>query len=408
MSHINKRLINNEIPKGYVFFGIFVFLFMALMFFVELKNGKFETNDFAVYYQATKDFFLGNNPYSKSYGLSTGYFKYPPTTLYLFSPINFFNYFSAQIIHTILIYVSLVLSITSLHRLLYLNFFNKKSKSSFALLYVAFGFITIHIVREVHMGNVNLFLLVLFVLGINSFQNSKLTLMVVFWSLMVIIKPIVILAFIPMIFFKFWKPIATMFLLGIGYFILPMFHIGFSNTLQLWLNWFNSVSHHGEYIVSENSLKYLSNFYLGLSSVWISSICFMILLIFAMIRNLKKRKYSKDEFVNWTSVFMAFVPNFFVTDTEHFLLTLPLLLLILKQLIALRNTFLWIIFGILVICFSLKSNDLLGENLSLFYSSYGILGVANLCFIVLFILIKNRQFQNGTLLVSESVKTNFK
>lgn len=398
MSQINKRLINNKIPKSYVFFGIFLFLFISLMVFVEIKNGKFETNDFKVYYQATLDFFSGNDPYSKSYGLSTGYFKYPPTTLYLFSPINFFNYFTAQIIHTFFLFSSLVIAIATLHRFLFALNPIKSSKGSFALLYIAFSLILIHVVREIHMGNVNLFLLVLFVLGISSFLESKLTLMVIFWSLMVIIKPIVILAFIPIIFYKMWKPILMMIGIGIIYFCLPIFHLGFQHTLELWKHWFSSVAQHGNYIISENSLKYYANHFFGMNSDWVPSIFVLVILLIIMIRDLIKQNYSKNEFVNWTIILMAFVPNFFVTDTEHFLLSLPLILIVLKQLLLQARPVFWIVFSFLTAFFSLKSNDLLGEKLTLFYNTNGLLGISNLCFIVLFLLLKNEQHKKLSLI----------
>ena len=52
----------SKIPRAYYFFGIFCLLFVVLMVSVEINNGKFWTNDFVVYFGATKDYFSGNNP----------------------------------------------------------------------------------------------------------------------------------------------------------------------------------------------------------------------------------------------------------------------------------------------------------------------------------------------------------
>lgn len=376
-----------KVPKAYNFFGIFILLFVALMVFVEIKNGKFYTNDFKVYYLATKDFFSGNNPYVHPYGLSSGYFKYPPTTLYFFFPSTIFGYFTAQILHTILLYFSLVIALCSLHKLIFIN---AKSQSRIGLIYLSFVFIAIHVVREFHMGNINLFLLVLFVLGIQSYLRSKIMLMVLFWSLMVILKPIVVLAFIPLLVFKQWKAIGIMTGIGLLFFLFPVLHIGFEATIELWTNWFKAISQHGDYIVSENSLKYLSQYYMGTESAWLPSIIGLIVLLCVMIWDLKKRSFTKQEFIAWTIIFMAYVPNFFVTDTEHFLLTVPLILLVFRQLLEMRNAFLWSIFILITACFSLKSNDLLGKDLADFVNETGLLGIANMCYIVFFILIKNR------------------
>ena len=91
-------------------FWFFVIAFITLFTFVEFNNGKLWTNDFKVYYLATIDFFKGNDPYLHKYGLDTGYFKYPPFTLYLFKPFTLFSYGISQFIHLILLTLSLCFS----------------------------------------------------------------------------------------------------------------------------------------------------------------------------------------------------------------------------------------------------------------------------------------------------------
>lgn len=379
--------ILQRLPRAYLFFGIFCTLFIALMVFVEINNGKFWTNDLKVYFDATKDYFDGNNPYKKPYGLSSGYFKYPPTTLYFFWGLSNLNYFLAQIFHVILLGIALIGSISILHFSFLHNKSGETSNRRFALLYIAFILIIMHVVREFHMGNVNLLLLFLFVLGIRSLSSKKYFYVGLFWSLMVILKPIVILAFVPLILFQNWRVIFYLAGFGILYFLLPIIQNGWNGNLELWSSWIQSVSKHGDYIKSENSLTYLANYYFEIKSTWIPSIVIFVLLISAMIVTYIRNNKNYCCLIEFSIVFLAFTPNFFVTDTEHFLLTLPLLVLLIKMLIEEKNKIYWFILFILLIPFSFNMNDLLGHNISDIIDESGMLGISNLGFIFLYFLL---------------------
>jgi hypothetical protein len=380
----------NKIPKAQVYFGIFFFLFVALMEFVEIKNHKFWTNDFEVYYGATKDYFSGNNPYIKNYGLDTGFFKYPPTTLYFFGLAILFKYFFAQVIHILILSISFLISIFLLKKVIFIGS-EKSQKSTFGIYFLGFIFIVIHIAREFHMGNVNLILLGLFSLGLWYLKAQKQLHVAIFWSIMVVLKPIVILAFIPLFFFKQWKTMMYMVLLGLIFLVIPIAFSGWNGNMLLWKDWFASVAKHGEYLSSENSLTYLTEYYFKIKSAWIPSLIgLLVLLGFMLIAIFKGRKLNRD-ILFWSIVLLAFTPNFFVTDTEHFVLTLPLLLVLVFELIQTKKIIHWIIFILLVIPFSLNSNDILGRNISDFIDKIGLMGISNIGFICFFLVLYFKQ-----------------
>ena len=365
---------------------LFLAAFFALMISVEMSNGKFWTNDLKVYYLATSDYFSGQNPYEHAYGLSSGYFKYPPTTLIFFSPLASLPFFWAQLFHSFVLYIACVLSIV----LTWKNFYrpNVSIKRSVGILYLLFVFIAVHIVREVHLGNLNLILLCLFLLGLVAFQRKKKLIFILFWSVMVIIKPIVFIAFIPLGIFMMWKEIARMIGFGILFLLLPFVFTG-QVALELWHNWINAVSEHGNYIVSENSLTYLFKYYLNIRSNWLPSFAVLGgLLVFLFIER-KKIENETDRFVSWSAVFLAFSPNFFVTDTEHFLLSLPMIVLLMRRISIYQSWWYWIPFSILMIFYALKSNDLWGPKLGQLYTELGLLGLANLGLIIYFILLRH-------------------
>lgn len=374
----------NKIPKAQVYFGIFFFLFVALMEFVEINNHKFWTNDFKVYYGATQDYFVGKNPYIENYGLDTGFFKYPPTTLYFFGLAILLKYFFAQQIHVLLLSISFLIASFHLKKTIF-SAEGQVSKSGFGIYFLGFMFILIHIVREFHMGNVNLILLGLFSLGLWYLKQQKQLHVAIFWSLMVVLKPIVILAFIPLFFYKQWKIMLYMILLGLIFLAIPIAFSGWIGNIELWKAWFASVAKHGKYLSSENSLTYLTEYYLKIKSEWIPSIVGLLVLVILMLFSIYKGKKSNQDLLWWSIVLLAFTPNFFVTDTEHFVLTLPLLLVLVCYLFKTKKIIHWILFLLLVCPFSLNSNDILGRNISDFIDRNGFMGISNIGFIVMFL-----------------------
>lgn len=365
----------------------FLLLFSALFVLVEYSNGKLWTNDFRVYYEATRDFFAGNNPYVSNYGLDTGYFKYPPFTLYLFWLPSLFSFGIAQLLHLAVLVISLLLSIPLLKKMSADFFPDLASKKQTWILYLSFAAVATHVVREFHMGNVNLILLVLAVSGLFFLKKQQEIWTVFAWGLMVILKPIVVLAFIPFVFFGKWRISFMLAALGVFFLLFPALFLGFKACFELWNNWFLAISEHGEYIVSENALKYYASYFFGIQSSWGLSILFLGVLVALMGFDRYKHGISFEHFYSWVVVFLAFTPNFFVTDTEHFLLSLPLFMLLIYRLLQENKWYYWVVFCLAFFGFSLNINDLWGHSISNVFDQMGVLGLGNLLFIALFLFV---------------------
>jgi hypothetical protein len=82
------------------------------------------------------------------------------------------------------------------------------------------------------------------------------------------------------------------------------------------------------------------------------------------------------------ALFTAFTPNFFVTDSQHFLLSIPLVMFILYRAFQSRSWKYWFLFSLGMLLFSFDSSDLWGKDLSRWFTQIGILGLGNLVFIV--------------------------
>lgn len=378
---------------GECIFALFLIAFCVLFTVVESKNGRLWTNDFRVYYEATNDFFAGNNPYKHAYGLPTGFFKYPPTTLYLFSPQHWMSFGTAQLVHLVLLSGSLIVSMSLMRNWInqFQLFGNKTISAGFS--YLLFATVAIHLTRELHMGNVNLLLLLLFCMGIQAFITQKMLAVALFWSLMLLLKPILILVVIPLLIYRQWKAILIMAGMGLLFVLLPVAQVGWTGNLQLWQDWFSAIAAHGDYLVSFNSIGSLVHQFTGFSSEWLFSILFVAFLTALMLREQLKGISSASNTVVWACVFSAAVPNFFVTDTEHFLLSMPLIYLLIMQLAERRKWYWWAAFVIGMLLFSFNSSDLLGPDLTDIIFNYGFLGMGNLVFIGLFLWLKPKPVQ---------------
>lgn len=365
----------------WVFTG-FLCLFLLLFVVVEINNKRFETNDLKVYYGATTDFVNGNNPYLHPYGLGSGLYKYTPFTLYLFLPQAGMTYFSVQLIHVSLVLLSLIVVMISMRRMVS-AFSSLRFKSSW--LYLVLVVFVIHITRELHLGNVNVLLLLLFLLGVSSYLNKNDVSTAIWWSLMLVLKPILLPIFIPLIFLKKWRIILFSTLFGISFVVITFFLHGWNYAFELWTSWLNALSNHDGHVVSMNSLGKIGEVYFGIASRWVLPVFTIVVLVGLMLIDFLRNARTNKQLLTWFFVFLAIVPNVFVTDTEHFLFSIPLVFLLLNELKEAKKWFYWLVFGIGMLFFSFNSTDLLGKELARIVFDSGCLGIGNLLFISLYL-----------------------
>lgn len=376
-----RRAFKFSYSTGEWIFSLFLLAFATLFVLVEMNNGKLYTNDFRVYYDASRDFFSGNSPYEHAYGLSTGFFKYPPFTLYLFGLISWLPYDAAKMVHLSMLIGATLYAFVAGRRLVNRLFPAQKPIVASGWLYLAFAVFAIHLTRELHMGNVNMFLVALFLAGINGFQANRNWQAAICWSLLIILKPILIVALIPLLLVKSWNVILKMSLLGAFFLVFPILHVGFSGAWHLWFNWFKAAAAHGDYLTSNNTIANVIRATTGFGKGWLITGGLFLGMLFLMVKEQLRVGNSPAFLVKWSALFLAFIPNIFITDTEHFLYALPLVFLILELALRTKNMATWLLFALGMVCFSFHSSDLLGKQLSDFVSTYGFLGIGNLIFI---------------------------
>ena len=295
-----------------------------------------------------------------------------------FAPATKFSFETVKILHVTLLFLSLLFSLPLWQRMVASVF---QIKSPNWILILSFFVIAIHLTREYHMGNVNLILLSSFILGAWFYQKEKWAISSFFYGMMLILKPIMILVILPILLYKNWKMIFFLTGWGILFLFIPVLFWGWSTNWMLWNGWVNSITAHGEYISNPSSLQFMIPAIFGLSHSWIPSFVGLAVLIIFWFKNHLNTNLNKQDFWFWTSVFLGFIPNFFVTDTQHFLLSIPMVMLLLLFVFKVKNKLIWLGYCLGMLLFSFDSMDLWGRALSTKFTQWGVLGIGNLIFI---------------------------
>lgn len=384
---ILKKTITEN--KGFILFSLF---FFCLIFTLENINGRFWLYDFKVYYLAAKSLISGNQVYGIPFGLDTGFYKYSPFTLLTFTPYCLLPYFAASCIHYAIISISTILSALVIQKIMTHYVFSITNQKKNLIMSIAIICIIRHIFRELHMGNVNIIIVMLLSSGLLLSLKNKSLLSGIFIGLAIMIKPYFILLLLPMLFHKKTKTILSvgitiLFSIGITFLIL-----GFSNSMNLHKNWLTAMLGHNSYITSNDTLQSIFNYYFNaeLTNAFQLYVLISVVIIYSIFTLLSKQFKPKITILNNNEqlpfvigyfVLFAMIPNILLTDTEHFLFSLPLILFLLNYLFISKNYLSVCIFILVIFFYSGNSSDIMGNKLADKIDKMGLLGISNILFI---------------------------
>lgn len=382
----------------------FTFCLFALIVSLEIINHRFEMNDFKVYYLAGKAFFNNQEIYGVQFGLASGYYKYSPVFLLIFSPYLIFGYKTACILHAFILAIATTLTLISIKEI-YQKLINQREIQNHYLFIFSIFIIVNHLFREIHLGNLNMILVMLLSLGIQQILNEKKILPGFFIALAIFIKPYLIILAIPLFFHKkFGFLMILSAWLGI-LLISPITYLGFDKFILMNKHWIHEIFQHGAYLNSNHTFTSLIRLYVTEALNDHSHLYFLISFIFIytlIYFTLLKKHSVKPEKNNHTIlvfsyfILLALVPNILITDTEHFLYSTPIILFSIYTLESIQNTKLKIAYVVFSILYGINSPDILGKFLSGKLEDFGILGIANLGLIAIFILLQRQRktFEN--------------
>ena len=379
--------------------GRFTIIFgavMFLLFVVEQINGRFWLNDFRVYYGAGESLLNGEPLYGVAHGLGTGVYKYAPLLAAFYALFALLPYSIAASIQYILIALAFLDGSRRIDRLVRERLLNGRAASYWPLFLTGLVCV-VHLHRELHLGNINMMLLWLLVVSLEKLLDGRNTLGGILLGAAMLAKPHFVVL-LPLLFLRGKIRIAGVavctIVIGI---LLPSIFLGFAGNLEVHRAWLGAMAEHNAALIYTGGDDYRSvnTVYSFLhrsavkhamtpSTLEAYALLGLIAAAFGAFVIWNKRK-AADADRSLTFEFLlliALVPSITLTDTEHFLLAMPLIAYLLQHLLprALPRWLPWIAAPIL---FAYGGNweDALGP-LSKGMIHYGVLGIGNMALLV--------------------------
>ncbi|MFZ1330989.1 MAG: glycosyltransferase 87 family protein, partial [Flavobacteriales bacterium] len=270
----------------------------------------------------------------------------------------------------------------------------------------------VHLHRELHLGNINMLLLWVLILALEKMINGRITFGAILLGLAILAKPhFVVLLPLLLVFGKFRSLTVSLITLIAGV-IVPALFLGLTKTIALHGEWLNAMAEHNAALIytQGDDLRAVNTVYSflhrGIFKYFMAPSnleAYVLLLAIATFFGagiLWMKSRMKDQETLFTMGFLilvAMVPSITLTDTEHFLLALPLIAYLVHHLVP-RPDPKWLIWICVPILFAYGGNweDALGA-LSGRMNYYGVLGISNLGVILLcsYLFVRSNQLESS-------------
>ena len=350
--------------KGARWFALLPVLYLVLLF----VNHRFQLSDFNVYYGAADALMNGEQVYGKSFGLSSGFYKYSPEVLVPFLPFALLKYDVAAVLFYLLNAGILLLLLNEFKQ----TFFKEISwgKEVWFMLAMTFLFFGDQLERELFLGNVNALLLLLTLWSVRSIDNKQYAKAGIIYAIVLCFKIHFLILLPYFILKKEWKVLlyTLLGLLGAG---LVLFVCVPNRFVVLHSQWLKAVQAHNVQLDQSPNTVY---FFIqkSLSSMHMAVVPAAAVLIGLAIAGLTYLKFiwkniGKGFQSNEALILLALIPVLTHTDTEHFLWAMPFFIMLLISISTWNKKGRWI--GALVlICASIpflfNSPDIVGKTIS--------------------------------------------
>jgi hypothetical protein len=368
-------------------------------------NGRLWLSDFRVYWEASGHFLRSEPPYGKAFGLDSGLYKYSPFTLLLFAPWSWLPYPVASVLFALLIAAAMVFGMVRADRIVRDRLLAAPIRP--AALWLALLVVIVHLHRELHLGNVNMILLVLLLLAAEQLLRKRAWPAGALIGLVILVKPhFVVLLPILVLHARFREVLHVVATVVIGS-MLPAMITGWHTNLALHSDWLRAMAAHnaspfytGEGPKMATDTIYSVLWQLSGSVLPPTKVSAMIILgtvalgvLFFDRRNRRSAQGStaRDSDLLFTFLWLiALVPSITATDTEHFLLAIPMVAFLLHHMLGSgRSPWLVPVGTIVLLGFGGNWQDLWGPWSGVL-ADHGVLGAANLLLIGLCAILYGR------------------
>lgn len=366
---------------------------------LDLINGRLWMSDFRVYWEASGHFLRGEAPYGEAFGLDSGLYKYSPFTLLLFVPWALLPYGLASVLFALVIAAGMVFGIVRAERIVR----DRSLRSSFkqGVLWAALPVVIVHLHRELHLGNVNMILLVVLLLAGEGLMTEKRWRAGALLGLAILVKPHFVVLLPLLVLHGRWREMLfTSGVIAAGT-LLPALFVGWNTNTGLHADWLRAMAAHnaspfytgvGPKMATDTIYSVLWRLSGGAMPATRLSAAVVLALVAASVLAFDRwnaRRHTGDpvgrhrDLLFTFLLLIALVPGITPTDTEHFLLAMPLVIFLLHHLfVAPRPVWLLPVSIIILLGYGGNWQDLWGPWSGVL-ADHGVLGAANLLLIVL-------------------------
>jgi hypothetical protein len=352
-------------------------------FLLEVTNNRAQMADFRVYYDAASAFLSSDTMYGEAFGVSSGFYKYSPAACLPFIPFALLPYSVASVMYYLIVLGAVIWFMIAIVR----ETNEGSSKQGLILLLVTL-FLADHLERELHLGNVNLFLLIACYAIYKSLVKEKKLLAGALYAAVLLFKPHFMILLPYWMWRKEWKMIACTTATVICGLLLPALMKGWQGNLDLLGQWMAAIRDHNVQLhESPNTVYGLVNAILPGSfdrSLLVPALLLVTGLLFLLFMLKNRNQPMQASMFIEMFLLVALIPNLVHTDTEHFMWTWPLIALAVAQLVRGRRPYRLIQILLLALAFvpyCINSPDLVGKELRYLFDEGGLLGLANLIII---------------------------
>lgn len=380
------------IPKSHYRSAALIALVCATYGILNAINARFTLWDLKVYYDAAGQLMNGQSPYLEAFGLSSGYYKYSPFAAVVFMPLHALGWLGARVVFFILLSVSIAVGLPALTGRMREIF--PSAKSSFTWVVVAVAITSAgHFSRELLLGNVNWFLLLAVMAAFFALDRNR-WLPGVLFGLVLVFKPHFAVLLPWLVLRSRWRDLSITLLTVFVALVLPAAGWGWTFNQTMLSEWLATMQLHNQSLAeSPNTLYGVPSRVMGWEGRWpiVLTLALVALGILAIVlrhfwleatTNASKTRHMVLEL----GLIIALIPNLVHTDTEHFMWTLPLVMILaihMAQLRASRRILVGALWILCLIPYTLATPDLWGVEGSRWLEQSGVLGWANVVLVVL-------------------------
>lgn len=359
-----------------------------LYFILQKLHHRDGVSEFEIYYNAAGAFLEGKPLYGEVFNGTTGVYTYAPFTAVLFSIFHVFPYSFA-----ISIYYFLVLAGYMLFTLSLIYFLEKEyglvPRNRGWLLFLITAFMFDHFERELHLGNVNVFLLIMAFWAFFLMRRDRSVYGGIVLGVMMLFEPYT-MVLLPYFLYRRhgWMVFSAVMAFAVGL-VVPAFFRGLSHNLTLIHQWID--------VLRTPSVPLMDspNTFYGIYHQWVLKpmhlaagnwlvIAVWVAVAVGLFYFFRKNKLGANQpwidFAEY-ALLVSLIPHLVHTDTEHFMWTWPLVTLGFILLQYVQGVSKRILYTLLIIAFVplvINSPDIVGRKIMLLFDEGGLLGLGNL------------------------------